>query len=117
MDNKSVEHFITMQDTIESNNKDMKANKHDLDEKVMKIIEEFKGVIASSIPSLMNKINTLKHSTTHKASPKTTNPTTVVPSNRRALTLVSGQSMKISGMWKLKHEIRSQKIYVLLINI
>ena len=31
MDNNSDEYFITMQDAIESNNKEMKANKHDLD--------------------------------------------------------------------------------------
>ena len=65
----------------------------------------------------MDKINTLKHSPTQKASPKTLDPTTVVPSNRRAQTLVSGQSMKISGMWKLKHEIRSPKNDVFLIKI
>ena len=94
----------------------MKANKHDLDGKVIKITEEFKVVIASSILSIMDKINTLKHSTTHKTSPKTLDPTTVVPSNRRDLKFGSVKSMKISGMWKLKHEIISQKIYVLLIN-
>ena len=37
MDNKSGEHFITMQDVIESNKKDMKANKKDSDKKAMKI--------------------------------------------------------------------------------
>ena len=37
MDNKSDEHFITMQDTIESNKKYMKANKQDSDKKAMKI--------------------------------------------------------------------------------
>ena len=116
MDNNSDEHFITMQDAIESNKKDMKANKHNLGEKVIKITEEFKGVIASSILSIMDKINILKHSPTQKASPKTLDPTTVVPSNRRDLKFGSVKSMKISGMWKLKHEIRSPKNDVLLIN-
>ena len=117
MDNNSDEYFITMQDAIESNKTDMKSNNHDLGEKVINITEEFKGVIASSIPSITDKINTLKQYTTLKASPKTLAPTTVVPANRRSLTLVSGQSMKISGMWKLKHEIRSPKNDVFLIKI
>ena len=116
MDNKSVEHFITMQDAIESNKKYIKANKQDSDEKAMKITEEFKGVIASSILSIMDKINILKHSPTQKASQKTLDPTTVVQYNRRDLTLGSGKSTKISGMWKLKHEIGKPKNDVLLIN-
>ena len=64
----------------------------------------------------MDKINTLKHSPTQKPSPKTLDPITVVLSNRRDLTLGSVQYMKISEMWKLKHEIRSPKNYVLIIN-
>ena len=35
----SDEHFTTMQDEIEPNKKYTKANKHDSDEKVMKITE------------------------------------------------------------------------------
>ena len=42
-------------------------------------------------------------------------PTTTVQSNRRAPPLEGGHSTNISGMWTLKHEISTTKLYELLI--
>ena len=41
-------------------------------------------------------------------------PTTVVPEMRRGPQLEGGQCTKIGGMWNLKHEISSPKLYELL---
>ena len=68
------------------------------------------------LSEITDKINTLKYSPTHKYSPKSTYPTTVVPANRIDTPLVGGQYKKIGGMWTLKHDISSTKFYELLIN-
>ena len=49
-----------MQVAIWSNKQEMKANKQDSDEKMMKLTEDFKAVIASSITSITYHINYLK---------------------------------------------------------
>ena len=56
-------------------------------------------------------------SPTYDDSSKPPYPTTVVPANRRAPPLDSGHSTKISGTWTLKHNIRSPKIYEILMKI
>ena len=48
-------------------------------------------------------------------SPKAKYPTTVVRANKRALPLKYGHFTKVGGMWTLKHEISSPKLYELLI--
>ena len=50
MDNKSYEQFIIMQATIE-------ANKQDFDDKMAKLTEYFKAMIASTITSMTDQIN------------------------------------------------------------
>ena len=77
--NKYDEQFIIMQYTVECNNKEMKTNKRDSNEKMMKLIKDFKKIIAS----ITDHINTLKSSTTQKDSPKLPDPTTAVPANMR----------------------------------
>ena len=84
MDNNSDEQFIIVQVTTE-------ANKQDSDEKITKLIEDFKAMIASSIASITDKINTLKSFPTHNDSPKPPDTTTVVPANRRDPPLDGGQ--------------------------
>ena len=93
----------------------MKANKQDSGEKMMKLTEDVKAMLISSITSITYHINTFKSFPTQKYSPKPPYPTTVVPSNRRDLPLGGGQSTKIGGMWTLKHEIISPKFYELLV--
>ena len=87
----------------------MKTNKNDSDEKMMKLIEDFNAIIASSITSIIDHINTSKSSPDHKDSTKPPDPTTVVPDNRRSSPLHSGNSTEIGAMWTLKHEISSPK--------
>ena len=115
MDNKSDEQFIVMQATIESNKQDMKYNKQEYDDKKMKFTEDFKAMLASSITSIKYQINTLNSSPTQKDSPNTPEPTTAVPDNIRDPPLYGLQSMKIGGVWTLKHDIISLKLYELLI--
>ena len=45
-----------MQATIYSNNQDMKSNKKDSDEKIIKLAEYFKVIPASTIVSIMYQI-------------------------------------------------------------
>ena len=66
---------------------------------------------------ISNQIITLVSSLAHKDKSNTTDPTTVVPDNRRATPLDGGHSTTIGGMWNLKHETISPKFYELLINI
>ena len=72
--------------------------------------EDFKAML-KEIPE---QINTLKYLSSKNHSPKTTDPTTVLPANRRDPPLDGGQSVKIGGMWTLKHEISSPKFYELI---
>ena len=94
-----------MQDTIES-------NKQDSDEKMKNLTEYLTWMIAS----MMDEIKILLSSPDKKYSPKAQDTTTVVPANKKSPSLEGGNSTKIGGMWNLKHEIVSQKLYGLLIN-
>ena len=49
MDKNYDEQFIIMQYTIEANMKEMKSNKQDSDDKIMKLTETFKAILASII--------------------------------------------------------------------
>ena len=69
------------------------------------------------LTSITYHIITFKSSPTQKDSPKPSDPITVVPSNRIAQPLDGGKSVNIGGMWTLTHEIRSPKLYELLIKI
>ena len=89
----------------------MKSNNQDSDEKMMKLTEDFKAMIAV----ITDQMNTLKSSLTQKDLPKPLEPTTVVPTNRRSPPLDGRKYTKIGGMWTLKHEIRSTNFYKLLI--
>ena len=63
----------------------------------------------------MNHINMLKYSPSHRYSTKPQDPTTVGTDSRRDPPLDYGHSTKIEGIWTLKHEIISPKLYELLI--
>ena len=64
---------------------------------------------------ITDQINTLNSLPTQKDSPKPPDPTTVVLDNRRAPPLDGGQSTKNCGMWNLKHDTISPKLYGILI--
>ena len=66
---------------------------------------------------MMYHINIYKLSPDYKYSLKAQDPTTVVPDNRRASPFESEHYTKIGGMWTLKNEIRSPKLYEILIKI
>ena len=94
------EEFVIIQAKIGSNNQD--SNK-----KIKKFTEELKKMLAE----IIYQINNLESSQTQKDPPKYLSSTTVVSSNRRAPPLEGGQSMKIGGIWTLKHEISSPRLY------
>ena len=64
---------------------------------------------------MMDQTNISKSSLTQKGTSTPPDPTTVVPTNKRAKPLEGGHSAKIGGMWTLKHEISSPKFYDILI--
>ena len=72
-----------------------------------KFTEEFKAMLTE----IMDQINTFKSFPTHNYSPKTPEPTNVVPTTRRDTPSDGGQSTKIGGMWTLKHDISSPRFY------
>ena len=55
MENESDEHFIGMQDAIESNKQEMESNKQDYDEKMMQFRVKFKTILTV----ISYQINTL----------------------------------------------------------
>ena len=67
------------------------------------LTEEFKTILAE----IIDHINSFKLSANQNYYPKHPDPTTVVPCNRRDVSLEVGQSTKNGGMWTLKHEIIS----------
>ena len=67
------------------------------------------------ITSMMDHIKILKYSPDKKDSSKAQDPTTVVPAKKKAPPLEGGNSMKNDGMWTLKNEINSPKLYELII--
>ena len=97
--------------------KRIKANKQESDDKMMKLTENLKSIIASSITSMMDQEKTFKYSPTQKCQPNTPEHNTVIPANKRAPPLEGRNSTKNGGMWTLKHEISSPKLYELLVKI
>ena len=83
----------------------MKANKQDSDDKMMQLIA-----------FMMDQTNNYKSSPTQKDTSTPPYPTTMVPYNKRDTPLEGGHSIKINGMWALKHDISSPEFYDLLIN-
>ena len=97
-------HYLPTQDTIET-------GRQCFGEKMKKLTE----YLTEMIPSIIHRVNVLKTSPERKDSPNDQDPTIVVPANKRATLLEGGNSMKIGGMWTLKHEISSPEFYELLI--
>ena len=64
---------------------------------------------------MMDQTNNSKSSPAQKYSSNTLDHITVVLDNRRDPPLDGGNSMKIGGMWTLKHDISSPKLYEILI--
>ena len=64
---------------------------------------------------MMDQTNNSKFSPAQKDTLNPSEPTTLVLDNRRANPLDGGYFTKIGGMWTIKHEIRSPKLYELLI--
>ena len=95
----------------------MKDYKQYTDEKITKLSEYFKTMFAvlSDQINKSNQINTMWSSPTKNYTSTPTEPTTVVPSNRRAPPLEGGHPTKIGSIWTLKHDISSPKFYELLI--
>ena len=81
------------------------------DEKLTHLTENLQVLAAL----MMDQTNISKYSPTQKDASTPPDPTTVIPTKRRDSPLEGGKSIKIGGMWTLKHEIRSPKFYELLI--
>ena len=81
------------------------------DEKPTKITEELKVLTAF----MMDQTKSSKLSPAQKDKSNPPNPTIVVPDNRRDPPLDGRNSTKIGGMWTLKHDTSSPKLYEFLI--
>ena len=75
------------------------------------ITEDLEEMIAS----MMDQIKIHKYSPDKKDSPKFQDPTTVFLDNNKAPPLEGRHYMEIGGIWTLKDEISSSKLYELLI--
>ena len=81
MDSKSDYQLLIMQSSIE-------ANRQDYDEKMKKLKED----LTAMITSMMYEIKILEYSPDKKDSPKSQDPTTLVPANKRDPPLEGGHS-------------------------
>ena len=95
MDNNSDDQLLIVQDTIY-------ANRKYYDQKMKNLTEDLTEIITS----MMYQIKIQKYSPDKNHSPKSQDPTIVVPANNKAPLLEGGHSMKNGGMWNLKHDIR-----------
>ena len=111
MNTKSDEQFLFIKSTIE-------ANKQEADKKQMKTYEKLTLLTENLqvFTSLMtDKTYISKSSPAQKDTSTPPDPTTVVPTNKRAPPLQGRHYTKIVGMWTLKHDISSPKLYELLV--
>ena len=63
------------------------------------------------ISSMMDQIKIYKSSPENKDSTQSQDPTTAVPANKKSPLLEGCTSIKIGGIWNLKHEIISTEFY------
>ena len=84
------------------------------DEKLKNITDKLK-VLTATITQMMDQTKNEKFSLSQKDTSNNPDPTTVVLANRRDPPSNGGQSIKIGGMWTLKHEISSPKLYEIFI--
>ena len=114
MDTKSDDQFLAIEATIESNKQEADKNHKDTTENIKQIIETINQVLAET---KKDKNNISKSSPVHKDTSTPPDPITTVQTNRRVPPLEGGISENIGGMWTLKHEISSPRLYELLIKI
>ena len=119
MDTKSNEQLLFIEATIEANKQESDKNHKETDEKTTLLTENQKETTETLklILEEMNidKNNISKSSPAQKDTSTPPDPTITVQTNRRDTPLEGGISDKIRGMWTLKHEISSPKLYELLI--
>ena len=127
MDTKPDEQFFFIKATIETNKQEadnthkktdekltlLTDNQNETNEKITLLTEYLQVLTALMI----YKNNISKSSPYQKYTSTPPEPTTVVPTNRRDPQLEGGHSTKIVGMWTLKNDISSPKLYDLLIKI
>ena len=107
MDNKFDKQYLIIQATVEANKQETGEKQMKTNEKLTQITENLKVLTAF----IMDQTNNSKFSLAQKDTLTPPDPTTVVHSNRRDTPLDGGHSTNIGGMWTLKHEIRSPKLY------
>ena len=112
MDTNSDEQFLVVESTIEANKQEAYKNQMKTDEKLTLLTEDLQVLTTL----MTDKTNISKSSAAWKDTSTPPDPTTVVPTDKRAPSLEGGHSTKIGGMWTLKHEISSSKFNKLLIN-
>ena len=125
MDTNSDEQFLVIESTIETRKQEADKKHKKTDEKLTLLTENHKGtnekttLLTENLQVLtemmIDKNNISKSSPAHKDTSPPPDPTTVFPTNKRAPPLKWGHSIKIGGIWTLKHEISSPKLYELLI--
>ena len=115
MDTKSDDQFIAIEArlgaTIEANKQDS-DKKHNETNESIKLLTETLNKVLKGQP---DQNNISKSSPAQKDTMTLPDPTTAVHTIKKASTLEGEISENIGGMWTLKHEISSQKIYELLI--
>ena len=71
--------------------------------------------ITAMVKNIMDQIQISNFSPEKVYSPKSQDPATVVPDNKKSMSLEGGNYTKNGGMLTLKHDIRPPKFYRLFI--
>ena len=111
MDTNYDEQFLVIESTIEANKQEADKNQKKTDEKITLLTENLQVLTVLMI----DKTNISKSSPAYKDTSTHPEPITVILTNKRYPPFEGGISTKIGGMWTLKHEIISPKLYELLI--
>ena len=71
--------------------------------------------ITAMVKKMIDQIQISNFSPDNRYLPKSQDTTAAVSDNKKSPPLKGGNSTKVGGMWNLKHDIRSPKLYQLLI--
>ena len=107
--------LLVIQNYIDTNKQatdELRKDCDDLKKKLNKHYSEF-----SNIKTFINKVlgNNQNSLTDNMDSHKSQDPTAVILDKNKSPPLEDGNSTKIGGMWTLKHDISSPKLFELLI--
>ena len=115
MDKNIYYQLLIIKYLVDANNQDTGAIKQALKKQYTKFTKIYSDSDKIKIILKQPMVHHEYYSVEKMDVPNTQNPDTLFLANKKAPPLEGGNSMKIGGMWTLKHETNSPKLYEILI--